>query len=153
MNIEIINQTKDRIPKKFIKEWTTLVFRELKARNLKSKKILNHKKIKDEKDLIVVFVSSAKMKKLNSQFRGKNKHTDILSFEPIEESSLGELVLCLPVLMKQAKEHELSLNHEIGYMLIHGILHLLGYDHETSERDAKVMFDIQDAIFDKLIKL
>jgi len=89
---------------------------------LKSKKNL-------QKDLIIVFVTSAKMKKLNSQFRGKNKHTDILSFEPIEESSLGELALCLPVLKKQAKDHELSLTHEIGYMLNHGILHPLGYEH------------------------
>lgn len=140
MNIEIFNHTKDRIPKKFVKDWVALV-----CKNLKSKKVL-----KEKKDLIVVFVTSAKMKKLNSQFRGKNKHTDILSFDPIEESSMGELVLCLPVLKKQAKEHDLSLNHEIGYMLIHGILHLLGYDHETSKRDAKIMFDIQDSLFDKL---
>lgn len=141
MTIEILNQTKDRIPKKFIQEWTELIYK-----NLKKQKIL-----KEEKDLIIVFVTTAKMKQLNSQFRGKNKPTDILSFEPIEESSLGELVLCLSVLKKQAKEHDLSLNHEIGYMLIHGILHLLGYDHETSQNDAKVMFKIQDTLFDKLI--
>jgi probable rRNA maturation factor len=140
MHIEIINQTKSKIPKKFVQDWTKKIYK-----NLKSQKIL-----KTEKDLIVVFVTSAKMKKLNSQFRGKNKHTDILSFEPIEESSLGELVLCLPVLKKQAKEHELSLNHEIGYMLIHGVLHLLGYDHEKSAKDAKAMFNIQDTLFDKL---
>ena len=148
MNIEIINHTKDKIPKKFVQDWTKLI-----CKNLKSHKALGKKSKKLEKDLIVVFVTSAKMKKLNSQFRGKNKHTDILSFEPIEESSLGELVLCLPVLKKQAKEHELSLNHEIGYMLIHGILHLLGYDHETSENDAKKMFKIQDTLFDKLLDL
>ena len=140
MHIEIINQTKSKIPKKFVQDWTKKIYK-----NLNTQKIL-----KKEKDLIVVFVTSAKMKKLNSQFRGKNKHTDILSFEPIEESSLGELVLCLPVLKKQAKDHKLSLNHEIGYMLIHGILHLLGYDHETSAKDAKRMFKIQDALFDKL---
>ena len=139
----VINHTKDRVPKKFIQEWVSAIYK-----NLKKQKIL-----KKEKDLIVVFVTSAKMKKLNNQFRGKNKPTDILSFDPIEESSLGELVLCLPVLKKQAKEHQLSLNHEIGYMLIHGILHLLGYDHEVNPRDAKVMFDIQDALFDKLVEL
>ncbi|MES2768716.1 MAG: rRNA maturation RNase YbeY [Bdellovibrionota bacterium] len=147
MQIEIINYTKDKIPKKFVQDWTKLVIK-----NLKSQKILGRKISQLEKDLIVVFVTSAKMKKLNSQFRGKNKHTDILSFEPIEESSLGELVLCLPVLKKQAKEHKLSLNHEIGYMLIHGILHLLGYDHETNEREAKIMFDLQDILFEKLLK-
>lgn len=143
MNIEIINQTKSKIPKKFISDWTKHIYK-----NLKKQKVL-----KTEKDLIVVFVTTAKMKKLNSQFRGKNKPTDILSFDPIEESSLGELVLCLPVLKKQSKEHDLSLNHEIGYMLIHGILHLLGYDHETSKKDANKMFKIQDALFDKLMEL
>lgn len=148
MNIEILNQTQDKIPKKFVQDWTKLVIK-----NLKSQKNLSRKISQLEKDLIVVFVTSAKMKKLNSQFRGKNKHTDILSFEPIEESSLGELVLCLPVLKNQAREHKLSLNHEIGYMLIHGILHLLGYDHETGENDAKKMFKIQDTLFDKLLDL
>ncbi len=140
-NIEILNQTEDRIPRKFVKEWVGQVYK-----NLKKQKIL----IK-EKDLIVVFVSTSKMKNLNSQFRGKNKPTDILSFEPIEDGVLGELVLCLPVLKKQAKAHKLTLNEEIGYMLIHGILHLLGYDHETNEREAKLMFDIQDKLFDKLL--
>lgn len=143
MHIEIINQTQSKVPRKFITNWTKQIYK-----NLKKQKVL-----KVEKDLIVVFVTIAKMKKLNSQFRGKSKPTDILSFEPIEESSLGELVLCLPVLKKQAKEHELSLNHEIGYMLIHGILHLLGYDHETSKKDSKLMFKIQDALFDKLQEL
>jgi probable rRNA maturation factor len=143
MHIEIINQTQSKVPKKFITNWTKQIYK-----NLKKQKVL-----KTEKDLVVVFVSTAKMKKLNFQFRGKNKPTDILSFEPIEESTLGELVLCLPVLKKQSKEHELSLNHEIGYMLIHGVLHLLGYDHETSKKDAKAMFKIQDALFDKLQEL
>lgn len=143
MNIQIINQTKSKIPKKFITDWVKLIYK-----NLKKQKIL-----KVEKDLVIAFVSAEKMRKLNNQFRGKNKPTDILSFEPIEESSLGELVLCLPVLKKQSKEHDLSLNHEIGYMLIHGVLHLLGYDHETSKKDAKVMFDIQDSLFDKLTKI
>jgi probable rRNA maturation factor len=143
MHVEIINQTQSQIPKKFISSWTKLIYK-----NLKKQKIL-----KLEKDLIVVFVTTAKMKKLNSQFRGKNKPTDILSFEPIEESSLGELVHCLPVLKKQSKEHDLSLNHEIGYMLIHGVLHLLGYDHEKSQKAANKMFQIQDALFDKLKEL
>src|SRR5690606_19697534 len=122
--------------------WVALVYK-----NLKKQKIL-----KKEKDLVVVFVTEAKMKQLNFQFRKKNKPTDILSFDPIEDNVLGELVLCLPVLKRQAKEHELSLNHEIGYMLIHGILHLLGYDHETNSKDAKIMFDIQDTLFDSLIE-
>jgi probable rRNA maturation factor len=142
MNIEIINQTKDRIPRKFIQEWIRLVYKDLKRQKI----------LKKDQDLVIAFVSTFHMKKLNMQFRGKDRPTDILSFDPIEHGVLGELVLCLPVLKKQAKEHGLSLNHEIGYMLIHGVLHLLGYDHEKSVRDAKVMFDIQDTLFDKLLE-
>ncbi len=141
-HIEIINQTADRIPRKFISEWMSSVYK-----NLKKQKIL-----KKEKDLIIVFVTEKKMRELNFQFRNKNTPTDILSFDPIEDSVLGELVLCLPVLKKQAKAHDLKLSHEIGYMLIHGVLHLLGYDHETNVKDAKIMFDIQDTLFDSLIK-
>lgn len=137
----IINQTKDRIPRDFIKSWTDQVFTELKKRNLA--KLCN---------ITVVFVSESKIKKLNSQYRNKNKATDVLSFESDDPESLGELVLCLPVLKKQAREHKLTLKEEIGYMILHGILHLLGYDHETSERDAKKMFRLQDSIFEKLLQ-
>jgi probable rRNA maturation factor len=53
-------------------------------------------------------------------------------------------------LKRQAREHKLSFQHELGYMVLHGILHLLGYDHETSEADAEKMFAIQDEVFEKL---
>lgn len=142
-NVEVINNTKDRIPRKFIETWTHAVYKSLRKQKI----------LKKEKDLVVVFVDEPKMKQINFQFRKKNKSTDILSFESFDENVLGELVLCLPVLKRQAKDHKLSLNHEIGYMLIHGILHLLGYDHETSPKDANAMFEIQDALFDKLLKL
>lgn len=86
------------------------------------------------------------------QFRKKNYATDILSFAGDLEDSLGELVLCSQVLQKQAKEHKLTFNEELGYMLTHGVLHLMGFDHEKSKKEAKIMHDIQDLIFDKLCK-
>ncbi|MNT92934.1 Endoribonuclease YbeY [compost metagenome] len=58
--------------------------------------------------------------------------------------------MCPDVLKKQAKDHDLTYKHELGYMLLHGVLHLLGYDHETSEEDAEKMFKIQDEAFEKL---
>jgi len=74
-----------------------------------------------------------------------------LSF-PGDESqgSLGELILCPQVLKAQAKEHDFSFQEELGYMIIHGVLHLLGYDHEKTSHQAKKMFRLQDQIFDKL---
>ncbi len=82
----------------------------------------------------------------------KNKPTDVLSFDPIEPDDLGELVLCPSVLRKQAKEHKLKYEIELGYMVIHGVLHLLGYDHEKTEKEAKKMFRLQDLVFDALLE-
>lgn len=115
-----------------------------------AKKIRNKALIKQAKELTVVFLSSAEMKKINSQFRKKNKPTDILSFASHDPLSLGELLLCIDVLKKQAKSQKHSLKHEITYMLIHGFLHLLGYDHELSKKEEKLMFRLQDECFEEL---
>ncbi len=95
-------------------------------------------------DLTIVFLDTAAAKKINREFRGKNYATDILSFDG------GELVLCPQVLKRQAKEHRHSFNAELGYMLIHGVLHLKGFDHEKSKSAAAKMFKIQDQVFDRL---
>ncbi len=98
------------------------------------------------KKITLVFLGRAESAKLNQQFRNKAYPTDVLSFES-PEPFLGELVFCLPVLKEQAKTHEHNLRLEFVYLLIHGILHLLGYEHENSPRQAKKMFAIQDAVF------
>lgn len=103
-----------------------------------------------KKDLTVVFLDPGPAKKLNFQFRQKKYATDILSFMTDSPEELGELVLCPQVLQRQAQEHDLSFKLELSYMLIHGVLHLLGYDHERSEKEAKKMFRIQDQLFDRL---
>ena len=115
-----------------------------------SKKVRNKRLLIEKKELSVVFLSSVKMQKINKQFRNLNKPTDILSFASIDPQSLGELLLCIDVLKKQAKSQKHSLRLEISYMLIHGILHLLGYDHEISLNEEKLMFRIQDRCFKKL---
>ena len=73
-----------------------------------------------------------------------------MSFEGdpmFDPHQLGELVLCPQVVLKQSKEHNLSFRLELTYMLIHGVLHLLGYEHEGSAHRALEMFNIQDLIF------
>jgi probable rRNA maturation factor len=100
--------------------------------------------------LTLVFVSTGQSKALNLRFRKKNYATDVLSFsEPNNHSGLGELILCPQVLKKQAKEHKHSFKKELDYMIIHGFLHLLGYDHEKSRREELKMMALQDKLFSK----
>jgi probable rRNA maturation factor len=87
----------------------------------------------------VAFVSDRRMRALNRQFRGKNKTTDVLSF-PFEtdefddrEDFLGDLVISLEQAARQAAENDLDLETEVKQLILHGILHLCGYDHETDD--------------------
>ena len=91
------------------------------------------------------------MKNINRQFRKKNKPTDILSFQSADPNSLGELLLCTDVLKEQAVRHGHLFSDEVMYMLIHGLLHLLGYDHEASPKEEKLMFRLQDKCFNDLL--
>jgi rRNA maturation RNase YbeY len=68
--------------------------------------------------------------RLNSQFRKKDKPTDVLSFPSGNESYLGDLVISIETAKAQAKEYGCSLLDELSRLIIHGLLHLLGYDHE-----------------------
>ena len=128
-----------RVPRKILVKWVHQISRHL----------FRHLKIKKPKHLVIVFVDQKQIKKLNNQFRGKNKATDILSFAPTEPGGLGELVLCSPIIKIQAKKHGLKLKEELAYLVLHGILHLLGFDHETSKKQADLMYQIQDDLFDK----
>lgn len=101
----------------------------------------------ESRSLQLAIVGRVQMQRLNGQFRGRASPTDILSFAPTEPGSLGELALCWPVIRAQARAHQLSLRAECYYMLLHGVLHLLGYDHELSEAHARRMFKIQDQLF------
>lgn len=93
--------------------------------------------------LDVTFVSKAKMRTLNKKFRGKNQPTDVLSFPALEifarQGHLGDLVICTDILEHQARELGHSTKKEIEVLIVHGLLHLLGYDHEKSKREALEM--------------
>ena len=87
----------------------------------------------------VAFVSDSRMKQLNELFRGKNSTTDVLSFphEPDEfdpnKDNLGDIVISVEQAQNQAAENGLSLDAEIKQLMLHGVLHLCGYDHETDD--------------------
>jgi probable rRNA maturation factor len=84
----------------------------------------------------IVLVSDSAIRKLNKQYRGRDYVTDVLSFptEPEQfenHSSLGEIVIAMDRAATQAKENGLTLQNEIEQLILHGLLHLCGYDHET----------------------
>jgi probable rRNA maturation factor len=86
------------------------------------------------------FVSKAEMKKLNRRYRGKNKPTDVLSFNLNEGRLLGDVLICPDVARANAKEYGTTIGAELARLLAHGLLHLTGYDH------GKKMFDLQEKI-------
>ena len=91
-----------------------------------------------KQSVTIVFVSDAAIKKLNRQFRGKNYSTDVLSFptkaedfESDNQSHLGEVVISVERAAAQAKENGLTFSNEVEQLILHGLLHLSGYDHEA----------------------
>ena len=87
----------------------------------------------------VAFIADARMKQLNSLFRDKDSTTDVLSFpreiDPLEpqNTALGDVVISAEQAERQASENKLSLEAEIKQLILHGLLHLCGYDHETDK--------------------
>jgi probable rRNA maturation factor len=88
---------------------------------------------KSESSATIAFVSDKKIRELNRQFRGIDKATDVLSFpsDGPDESDLGDIAVSVDTAAAQAKENGLKLDEEISQLILHGLLHLSGYDHET----------------------
>ncbi len=107
----------------------------------------------ENKSLTIAFVDDDKIKELNSKYRNKPKTTDVLSFpyesDDFEENTdyLGDIVISTNQAKKQAFENDLELNIEIKQLILHGILHLCGYDHETDNGE---MNELELKLRDKL---
>jgi probable rRNA maturation factor len=88
---------------------------------------------KDDSSATIAFVSDKRIRELNRQFRGIDKATDVLSFraDGPDESNLGDIAISAETAAAQAKESGLSFDGEIAQLILHGLLHLSGYDHET----------------------
>jgi len=142
MNLEIINLSGCRIISHvFLKKWVQIIFKELKKQGIR----VDHPKLN------LIFVNSVDIQKLNRTFRSKNKPTDVLSFAPSEKFSyqqeeLGEIVLCVSYIKKMSKG---PVREGVAYAILHGILHLLGFEHEKDFQSATKMYNIQDQIFEK----
>ena len=88
---------------------------------------------KSESSATIAFVSDKTIRQLNRQFRAVDKPTDVLSFPADDEdkSSLGDIAISVDTAAKQAKENGLTFDEEVAQLILHGLLHLCGYDHET----------------------
>ena len=86
----------------------------------------------EAESLGVRFVGDREMRRVNRQFRGKDKTTDVLSF-PGDEGHLGDILVSIPTARRQATEAGQGVDREIKTLLLHGILHCLGHDHETDQ--------------------
>jgi len=103
----------------------------------------------EHSDMSVTFVGDQRMRRLNRQYRRKDRTTDVLAFAfrdarlPVRPrmtaAPLGDVVIAVPTAIRQARAAHRSFGEEMAILLIHGVLHLCGYDHETSEREAKRM--------------
>ena len=101
------------------------------------KKLKKYQKQITNRDIELLIVSKKKMKKLNFDYRNKDKATDVLSF-PLDivncpECPLGSIVICYSFVKKYAKKHNHSRDDELALLFIHGLLHLVGYDHEIDD--------------------
>ncbi len=107
-----------------------------------------------KENVSVAFVNSAEIQKLNKQYRHKDQPTDVLSFEKISDfkDECSEVILCPEYIKEKTQDSNRSLKKEMAYMLIHGLLHVLGYDHEISKIDEEKMFVKQEAYFLKVVK-
>lgn len=109
-------------------------------------------------ELGIMFVGDQRMRSLNRQYRGKDRTTDVLAFAMREAPRfsaglLGDVVIAVPTAARQAKEGQRSLDEELTVLLVHGILHLCGYDHERSEKEACRMHRRERMILRSLARL
>ena len=135
--IEINNLTTNPVDEDFLKKIVSIV--------LKGEKIVK------EVELSIALIGPGRMRKINRRYRGKNRVTDVLAFPEskilLEKfkvgaakkvQGLGEIVICLREVKKNAKRFNSSSEKELARVLIHGTLHLLGYDHEEAKEAKKI---------------
>ncbi|MGN6732477.1 MAG: rRNA maturation RNase YbeY [Candidatus Binatia bacterium] len=106
-------------------------------------------------ELSLALIGSVEMKKLNAKYRKKDYPTDVLSFPvggilPKETRLLGDVVVSVEKAAEQAKARGYSPEQELVTLLIHGIVHLMGYDHERSAREARAMRRVEKRIYRQL---
>ena len=105
----------------------------------------------------IIFVDNEEIHQINKERRGVDRATDVISFA-LEDSPddfdefriLGDIFISIPKMQEQAKEYGHSEKRELSFLVVHGLLQLLGYDHMKSKKDEEIMFSLQDEILESL---
>lgn len=120
------------------------------------KNVCKELKIKSKHVVSYIFVDLNNIHDINKEYRQIDRPTDVISFAYIDSSEnkelpheLGDVFICVEKIIEQANEYGHSVTRECAFLVVHGILHLLGYDHIEKE-DEEVMFSLQDKILEKL---
>lgn len=113
--------------------------------------------ISDSYECAVIFVTPSEIKQINQQYRNLDQATDVISFAlqeaeqtEYETNILGDIFINIAAVDKQAKDYGHSQAREVGFLFLHGLLHLLGYDH-TNLADETKMFHLQDEILKDIL--
>lgn len=96
------------------------------------------KNIEENYEFNIIFVSNERIKELNKMYRNIDKETDVLSFPDEDENYIGDIFISLEKAKEQAKEYNHSLDREVGFLTVHGYLHLLGYDHQNEDEEKEM---------------
>lgn len=119
------------------------------------KRTLKHENVKNVY-FSIIFVDESEIQKINKEYRGIDKVTDVISFA-LEDNSdivyqdirvLGDIYICIPRMLEQAESYGHSIKRELSFLTVHGLLHLLGYDHMKKEDEEK-MFALQELILNE----
>jgi probable rRNA maturation factor len=141
MTVEIVRRGRaKRYPARELRTTAGMVLRALK---------------KTRAELSIALVDDSEMRQLNALHRKKNTTTDVLSFPsgqrlPSGTILLGDVIISIEQAKRQAKARNQTLKNEVVVLLIHGVLHLLGYDHERSQRQAKIMSGLERKLLSHL---
>lgn len=145
MNINFINRTNQDL-----KQYERL-FHQI------AKQCFKVLKQEDNYEIGVCFVRSYTIHKINRDYRGIDRITDVISFaiqddgDILDANDLGDIFINIDYAKKQAKQYGHSLKREMGFLFTHGLLHCLGYDHQTEEEE-KEMFALQNQIIDAIVR-
>ena len=123
--------------------------------------VIEHEQYNNACEVSITYTDNEQIHELNLQYRGVDRPTDVLSFpmmdfsgeseEPVADEpvvSLGDIVISLEKAAEQANEYGHSFEREVAFLTVHSMLHLLGYDHETSEEDERDMRARQRAVME-----
>ena len=119
------------------------------------KRVLEHEKVENAY-FSVIFVSAKEIKKINKKYRKVDAVTDVISFafEDVKDNInsniriLGDIYICIEKMLEQDQIYEHSIKRELSFLTVHGLLHLLGYDHSDKESE-KEMFGLQELILNE----